>query len=137
MFNIEHLGATLNVSVPLNFRLIALACELVPVGFTMWALWSLRSVFLHYARGEVFSRGALGALTNVGRALLGSVIAGIIMQAPISIALSWYLGHGHRAISLAFGSNDLAGLFMAGVVFVIAWVMAEARRVAEENAGFV
>jgi hypothetical protein len=68
---------------------------------------------------------------------MGGVIAGIIMQGAISLALTWSLGQGHRAISIGFGSNDIAGLFMAGVVFVIARVMAEARRVAEENAGFV
>jgi hypothetical protein len=137
MFNIEHLGAILNQAVPLQFRLIALACEMVPVGFSMWALWSLRDLFLHYAKSEVFSHAALNALTNVGKALMGGVIAGIIMQGAISLALTWSLGQGHRAISIGFGSNDIAGLFMAGVVFVIARVMAEARRVAEENAGFV
>jgi hypothetical protein len=68
---------------------------------------------------------------------MGGVIAGVVMQGPISLALSWPLGHGHRAISIGFGSNDIGGLFVAGVVFVIARVMAEARRVAEENAGFV
>jgi hypothetical protein len=137
MFNIDHLGATLNDAVPLKFRLIALACESVPVGFSMWALWSLRTLFLRYAKGEVFSREALHALTNVSKALLGGVIASFVMQGAISLVLTWPLGHGHRAISLGFGSNDVAGLFMAGVVFVIARVMAEARRVAEENAGFV
>jgi hypothetical protein len=137
MFHIEHLGADLNDGVPLEFRLMALACELVAIAFNMWALWSLRTLFLRYAKGEVFSREALGALTNVGKALMGGVIAGVVMQGPISLALSWPLGHGHRAISIGFGSNDIGGLFVAGVVFVIARVMAEARRVAEENAGFV
>lgn len=137
MFNIDHLGATLNGKVPLNFRLMALLCEFVSVGFTMWALWSLRRLLLIYTQGEVFSFGAFRALNNVALALFGGVIGTFVMQGPISYILSYPLGPGHRYVSLGFGSGDVATLFMAGVVLVIARVMAEARRVAEENAGFV
>jgi hypothetical protein len=137
IFDINHLGATLNGKVPLNFRLIALACEAIPVGFCMWALWSLWRLFQIYARGEVFSAKAFEALNHVAWALFGEVIASFLMQGPISFALTYDLGKGHRYISLGFGSGDVATLFMAGVVLVIARVMAEARRVAEENAGFV
>ncbi len=65
------------------------------------------------------------------------MIANFVVQAPISLALTWSLGHGHRAISLGFGSGDVSTLFMAGVVLVIARVMTEALRVADENAAFV
>ena len=123
MFNVDHLGATLNGKVPLNFRLMALACELVAVAFTMWSLWSLRRLFLLYAQGEVFSYGAFRALNHVAIALFGGVIANFVMQGPISFLLSYPLGPGHRYISLGFGSGDVATLFMAGVVLVIARVM--------------
>jgi hypothetical protein len=137
MLDFDHLGAALNSTVPLPFRLMALGCELFSVSFTMWVLWSLRRLFLLYASGEVFSPAALRALNHIALALLGGVIASFIMQAPISLALTWPLGHGHRAISLAFGSGDVSTLFMAGVVLVIARVMTEALRVADENAAFV
>jgi Protein of unknown function (DUF2975) len=137
IFDVHHLGATLNGKVPVFFRLAALGCEFVPVAFTMWALWSLWRLFLLYADGEVFSAGAFDALNHVAWALFGGVIANFVMQAPISFVLTYALGKGHRYISLGFGSGDVATLFMAGVVLVIARVMAEARRVADENAGFV
>jgi hypothetical protein len=133
--DMDHLGAELNATIPLQYRMMALACALVPVGFTMWALWSLRRLFLLYAGGEVFSAGALSALNHVAFALFGGVVAGFVMQAPMSLALSW--PNGHRAISLGFGSGDVSTLFMAGVVLVIARVMAEAHRMADENAKFV
>lgn len=137
MLDFDHLGATLNSAVPLQFRLLALVCELVTASFTMWALWSLRRLFLLYASGDVFTPGALRALNHVALALLGGVVAGFVMQGPASLALTWSLGQGHRAISLGFGSNDVAGLFTAGVVLVVARVMTEALRVADENAKFV
>lgn len=137
MFDVHHLGAALNNSVPLEFRLAALFFTLAPTAFTMWALWSLMRLFRLYARGQVFSSEALAALNHVAVALFAGVIAGFIMQGPISLALTWPLGGGHREISLGFGSNDVATLFLACAVLVIARVMGEAQRVADENAKFV
>jgi hypothetical protein len=59
------------------------------------------------------------------------------MQAPLTYLISMHNPPGHRFMSIGFGSDDVDMLFLAGVTFVIARVMAEARRVAEENAGFV
>jgi hypothetical protein len=137
MFTYEHGGVSLSSSQPFEFRLLALTCALAPTAFTMWALWSLRRLFHLYAEGSVFSSEALSALNHVAVALLASVLVAFIMQAPISLALTWARGPHHREISLSFGSQDVATLFMAGVVLVIARVMAEARRVADENAKFV
>ena len=135
--NVGKLGDALNAGIPLSYRLIALACALVPAAFDIWALWSLSRLFLLYAKGEVFTESALRALSHVALALFGGVIAGFIMHAPITAALSWPLGHGHRYISLIFGTGDVSTLFMAGVVLVIVRVMAQARGLADENANFV
>ncbi len=137
MFDMNHLGAELNSSVPLPYRVAALACALVAVAFTMWALWSLRRLFLLYARGSVFSSEALSSLNQVATALFASVVVGFISQAPISFLLTWSRGPHHREISLSFGTGDVTTLFIAGVVLVIARVMAEAQRMADENAKFV
>jgi hypothetical protein len=137
MFNMSHTGTALTGAIPLAYRISALVCEMVPLSFVLWALWSLRQVFAHYARGEVFSAAPLRHLGNVAVALFLGVLADFIAQAPISFLLSYYQGPGHREISLGFGSDDVGRLFVAGAVLVIARVMAEARRVADENAGFV
>ena len=137
MFDMEHLGAELNSSVPLLYRVAALSCALGAATFTMWALWSLRRLFLLYAHGSVFSAEALSSLNQVATALFASVIVGFISEAPISFFLTWSRGAHHREISLSFGTSDVATLFIAGVVLVIARVMAEAQRVADENAKFV
>lgn len=137
MFDFDHLGTELNDAVPLQFRLMALVAALGPTAFTMWALWSLRRLFLLYAKGEVFSAHALSALNQVAVALFASVIVTFAAGAPISLALTWARGAHHREISLSFGSGDVTTLFIAGVVLVIARVMAEAGRMADENAKFV
>jgi hypothetical protein len=135
--DVDHMGGVLNEAVPLPWRLGALVFSLAAVALTVWALWSLRGLFLRYARGEVFTPAALRLLNNVAVALLASVVVTFAMHAPISLLLTWPLGHGHRAISLNIGSDDVVTLFIAGTVLVIARVMVEAGRIAEENAKFV
>jgi hypothetical protein len=76
-------------------------------------------------------------MKNIAIAIFAGVIVNFAMHAPISLALTWYLGHGHREISLDFGSGDVTSLFTAGVVLVISRVMAEAQRAADENTKFI
>lgn len=137
MLHLNHVGDGLNASVPIQYRIDAMAIELVPVGFAVWALWSLSRVFANYAQGRVFGAEPLRHLNRLAVALFASVIADLFAQLPITALLTWHLGPHHREISLDFGSDDVSRLFVAGAVLVIARVMAEARRMADENAGFV
>lgn len=137
MLNVNHVGDALSASVPIRYRVDALAVELVPVALAMWSLWSLSRVFAHYAEGRVFGAEPLRHLNNVALALFLGVVADVVAQAPITALLSWHLGPHHRTVSLSIGSDDVSRLFIAGAVLVIARVMEEARRMADENAGFV
>ncbi|MEI9995981.1 MAG: DUF2975 domain-containing protein [Rhizomicrobium sp.] len=137
LLNVDDLGGDLTAATPLAWRIAALACSLAGEAFTLWALWSLRSMLLLYAKGEVFSLRALSLMHTIAVALFAGVIVGFAMRAPITLLLSWPLGADHRHISLAFGSGDVVTLFEAGVVLVIARVMREAARLADENAKFV
>lgn len=136
MWNVD-LSNELTAPVPLTYRLIALACAMVPVAFDVWALLSLSRLFGLYAKGEVFTRAALRLLNHVALALFGGVVASFFAHGAETAALTWPLGEGHRFMSLNFGSGDIAALFWAGVVLVIARVMAEGSLLADENAKFV
>jgi hypothetical protein len=133
----SHIDAATMAGVPLNDRLLALVFALIPALIATWGMVSLARLFQAFTQGEIFSLPALRALSNITYALFWNVIAGFVTQAPITYLLSMHNGPGHRFVSLGFGSDDVEMLFLAGVTFVIARVMAEARRVAEENAGFV
>lgn len=136
-FDIRMDIPALSAHVPAAYRYGAFATTLVPAGFTFWAWWSLRRLMLLYAKGDVFTQGALHQLHNIALALLCSVITGVLLGGVSSLVLSWPLGDGHRTMSLSFGSDNAAELFKAAAVYVIAIVMADARRIAEENAKFV
>jgi DUF2975 family protein len=135
--NVDNLGVDVTSATPLAWRVAALICSLIAQGFTLWALWSLRGMLLLYAKGEVFSQRTFTLMNNIAVALFAGVVVGFVMRAPITLLMSWPLGHGHRHIALSFGSGDVVTLFEAGVVLVIARVMREAGRLADENAKFV
>ena len=134
---VEHTGIAITAAIPFAYRLAALMVEMIPTALVTWALIELYRLFQHYAKGEVFSSAALGNLNRVAALMFWQVLVSLLCQPLISYILSLYRGPGHREISLGLGSNDVAFLFMAGVVLVIARVMAEARRMADENESFV
>lgn len=133
----DHMGAAKIAETPLDFRVVAFLFALIPTGFIVWAFVSLRQLFNLYTVGDVFSMSALRMLNHVAAALFASVVTGIATQPPIALILSWYRGAGHRFISIGIGNQEIMTFFIAGSVLVIARVMAEARRMADENASFV
>ncbi|HEY1632769.1 MAG TPA: DUF2975 domain-containing protein [Rhizomicrobium sp.] len=135
--HLGHFGDYLTASVPLADRLYALVFALIPTLIVSWGLFALAGLFHCFVAGHVFTAQSLRALSHVTMALFWNVLAAFICEAPITYFLTRHLGKGHGQISLTLGSDDVQVLFVAGVAYVIARVMAEARRIAEENEGFV
>lgn len=123
--------------VPDLYRFSALSVSLIPAGFTLWAWWSLRNLMFLYAKGDVFGEAPLHQLRNIALALLCSVVAGIMLHPVSNLILNWPFGPSHRNLAAVISTDDIAEIFKAGVVYVVALVMSEARRLADENARFV
>lgn len=122
-------------TIVLRDRLVALPFALIPALIATWGLLALARLFRGFTQGDVFSATSLRALNQVTTALFWNVLSAFALELPVSYFLSAH--NGHHDISLTLGSGDVQLLFLAGVAFVIARVMAEARRVADENASFV
>jgi hypothetical protein len=137
IMEMHHTGGKITNAVPLIFRLAALAVELIPTSLVVWALLELHRLFRLYAASEVFSQAALRHLSRVATLMFCFVPISFVAEFPVTAALTWARGAGHREISMTLTSTDISFLFMAGVVLVIARVMAEARNMADENASFV
>jgi hypothetical protein len=133
-----RIGATVDevtAAIPLIWRAAAMAIALVPIGLAIWALISLFQLFRFYAAGRVFETPALSCLKRVSTLLFMYVLADI----PCSMLKSYVL---HAAAGQFWFAYNITGiefvyLFLAGVVLVIARVMGEAQRLADENAKFV
>jgi hypothetical protein len=133
----EHYGRLLANAVPLSDRLFALAVAMIPTAIATFGVYALVRLFRSLGKGEVFSPGALRAFCWIAAALFWNLITSIATEP----AITWFLTRAdalHRGgWALSLGYDDLELLFMAGVAYVIARAMAEARTLAEENAAFV
>ena len=65
------------------------------------------------------------------------VISVPIMKAALSVVLSFHNPPGQKVLAIEFGSNDVIGLFLAGLLVAVGHIFSEARAIAEENASFV
>jgi signal transduction histidine kinase len=121
-------------------RLASLGAMLVGSAPLLWGLWILRQLFLEYAAGAVFTQSAADLLKRVAYALLALIIARPVGGALFSLALSIDTvkapgGQGHLAIMV--GSTEVWLGLAGSMVLVIAWIMGEAAKLADENKSFV
>jgi hypothetical protein len=136
-FQAHHLGMRVLSAIPLALRADALALDLIPTALLAWMLVELHRLFLAYAGGAVFTEDSLARLSRISLLMFVQAAVAFVLEAPISYVLSLAHPPGHRVVTLTLSSYDVSFLFTAGVVLVVARVMAEARRVAVENSEFV
>ena len=97
-------------------------------------MWTL---FGEYLQGRVFGQQAQHALMRFAWTVLAGALALPFTRALMSVAASMGNPPGQRFVTLGLYWHD-GLLVLLGVVLVsIAHVMLQARRIADENAGFV
>ncbi|GAA0552215.1 hypothetical protein FHS83_001461 [Rhizomicrobium palustre] len=122
-------------AVPLFDRALALLVLAVPLGCLIASLVLLFFLFRRYAVGSVFDVKSLRALRWITTLLFC-----FALLRPVALSINMYLFHlylGQRWIGFKFDTQDFGMTFLAGVALVISRVMAEAKKLADENANFV
>ena len=118
-------------------RLIGFSVMMVPTAIGLYGLWHLRQTFLESAHGRSFSMVSVDGFRRFAWAVLFYVISVPIMKAALSVVLSFHNPPGQKVLTLEFGSDDVIGLFLAGLLVAVGHIFSEARAIAEENASFV
>lgn len=131
-------GVTYDIaSLPPVTRALAFLVTMIPGAIGMYGLAALRRLFDAYRQGAIFAAGNALYL----RAFAVSVVAGAITKMAIvpvlSVVLSWHNPPGGRALAIAVSSDDIGALFAGLLFLVVAWIMAEAQRLADDNAQIV
>ncbi|MBX7200921.1 MAG: DUF2975 domain-containing protein [Rhodospirillaceae bacterium] len=103
----------------------------------LYGLWELKRLFEGYLAGDVFTVGAARRLHRCGFAVLISAAKTAVGGVLLSLAVSIDLPAGHRVLTVGLSSDDVGLLLIGGILLVIARVMEEAARLAEENAAFI
>ena len=122
-FELARTGCTLWMMVPL------VVAEMV-----LLRLWQL---FGEYRAGRIFGARALAALRGFSAWTMAAAVLSPLHGAVLSVLATMGNAPGHRTLTVHVSSNDYALLLFGAAMLAISGVMAEAARLAEDNAGFV
>jgi hypothetical protein len=122
---------------PIWLRLSAWAVTMIGAAPLLFGLDRLRRLFALYREGRVFVPAAARRLHAFAAAVIAMAVVQPIAGAALSVLLTIDNPPGQRQFSIAFGSGELQTLFVGVLFLVIATIMREAIRIADENAQFV
>ncbi|WP_282605873.1 DUF2975 domain-containing protein [Pelagibius sp. Alg239-R121] len=144
--NLEHLGPEVLAQLPSQVRfealgpgtlLLGFAINLLPVIVLIYGLIQLRRLFTSYSQGIIFSSEQAGRLRKFALASILSVCVQILSNSLLSVVLTFNNPPGNRQLAVSLSSDQLGTIFLGAVFLVIAWIMGEASRIAEDNAQIV
>lgn len=118
-------------------RAAGFAISFIPLACLVAALLAARRCFRIFATGEFFNHQAANGLKGFAVGLLASALLKPVSGAALSVLLSLDAPAGQHRLALGIDSDTILMVLGAGIIAVIAWVLAEASALAEENAAFV
>ena len=112
-------------------------CALPALLLLAYALLRLDRMLRACANGRMFALPTVGHMKAFAASLLGALVLTVIEPA-LRVAV-WRLGFGGppRAVNVGVSSEELMLVLICALFFVVASMMHEARRIAEDNAGFI
>lgn len=133
----EGLGSVLaqfGVTAPLSVaqRAAGFVIAGLPLGFVVVSLVRLAQAFLEFAAGRIFTGRAVTLLRGAAAAALIAAVLNLL-QAPImSLVLTAANPAGEHQLVLSLSSGGIENFIQAGLLYVIAWVFAQGRRMSDE-----
>lgn len=106
-------------------------------GIVLFGLWRLRRLFELYSVGQIFTVENARCLSSFAWALVVFAATRPLFGAVLSVVLTWRNAPGQRELAISLGSNEVGVAFVGALLLIIAWVMREGCRLAEENAQIV
>lgn len=99
----------------------------------LYGLYRLVLLMRLFERSEFFSLMATHHLRAFAFSLLLGTVAGFMLP-PIALVIARLLGLNHiNAVTLSLDGSDAWMILISTLFFVIAWIMGEARQLAEDN----
>ena len=90
-----------------------------------------------FAQGQVFTLQATALLGRFAGWVAWAALASMLAGSATSVLLTLNNPPGQRHLSVGIGSDLVFTLFFAGLVWLMAAVIAQGQTLAEENEGFV
>lgn len=120
-----------------TIRVIGFLISMIPSGVLIYGLFRLHRLFQRYATGQIFTTDAARHLKHFAVAILLQSLLQPMRGTALSVLLTFNNPPGKRSVTFHFGSDEIEALVIGGLLLVIAWIMGEGARIAEENRQFV
>lgn len=110
---------------------------LIPVGLGLLAVYFALRLVLRIRRGILFDAEVGRLLRLVGLGTSGSGLTDFMATLVTPQVLSWTNPDGPVPFEWYFDSEPAGLVVCGGGYYLIGWILAEARRLADENEGFI
>ena len=118
-------------------RLAGAAIMLAPAIALSLGLLSARRSLGHFAQGQYFVTEAIDGLRRFAFWGFWAVTGSIVAPSVIGVMLTWANARGHRELAISLRPDQVLGLLVAGLFWIIAGVLVNANGLADENRQFV
>jgi hypothetical protein len=137
LIHIAGLPSNAMASLSPTERLLIAAISLPYLCALVWAFYRLGKMLSGFERAEFFERATVGHLRAfAGYLLLAKALSLGAMHLRVSVMVH-VLGHNNMPVRMNLSNDDMAVLLMCALFFLVARMMEEGRRLAEENREFV
>ncbi|HKE94226.1 MAG TPA: DUF2975 domain-containing protein [Povalibacter sp.] len=117
-------------NLPAWIRVPAIAA---PAACFAYAMWQLARLLQFVARGEVFSAPAAGYLRACGLWLLITTLTGTLLPFVLQALNVWLTHPAHAEFGLTMSSQEVWNIFISAIFMLVARVLSDAYRIAEDN----
>jgi Protein of unknown function (DUF2975) len=118
-------------------RVVGGLISAVPLGLLLAGLWHARKCLGLFATGQVFTLQTAVALRRFASFATASFACSFVAGTALSTLLTINNMPGARIIAVGVSTEQVIALFFAGMVWLMAAVIAQGHQLAEENARFV
>ncbi len=120
-------------AITLQDRLLALSASFIPLAISMTMLVLLIKLFDNFSKGLIFNPVNISRIKHISYLLFASQLFVPIHQALLSIILTMGNPPGRREILISLNADNLTMIISAFIILMIAWIMAEAYKIYEEQ----
>ena len=124
-------------ALPKLQRWLAASLASISLGCLFYAALRLHRMLQCAAQGTFFSGQSIAHWRAFAGAMLCSVLASILQLPLREVLFRLFWGSGPYPLKLSISSQDVQLVVVCGVLYLVASMMQEGQRLANENAGFI
>jgi len=114
-------------------KFLGFLINLIPLSFSIFALYCLAKLFAAFERLALFQRNNVKILNQAGKALVYGQLVYPIYTMCLSLALTYRNPIGERTVSIALGHHQIEILLIGLSILLISWIFQEAVSLREEQ----